>query len=90
MWIQNKQLEIAKAIKAGMDMVMVPEDWKALLLNTVAQVESGVISEGRIDEAVRRILTAKMKAGLFDAPMPSAKAVPLQANLGSEEQRPLA
>lgn len=77
----------AQAIKAGMDMVMVPEDWKALLLNTVAQVESGVISEGRIDEAVRRILTAKMKAGLFDAPMPSAKAVPLQANLGSEEHR---
>jgi beta-glucosidase len=28
-----------------------------------------------------------MKAGLFDAPMPSAKAVPLQANLGSEEHR---
>jgi beta-glucosidase len=77
----------AQAINAGMDMVMVPEDWKALLLNTVAQVESGVISEGRIDEAVRRILTAKMKAGLFDAPMPSAKAVPLQANLGSEEHR---
>ena len=77
----------AQAIKAGMDMVMVPEDWKALLLNTVAQVESGVISEGRIDEAVRRILTAKMKVGLFDAPMPSAKAVPLQANLGSEEHR---
>ena len=80
----------AQAIKAGMDMVMVPEDWKALLLNTVAQVESGVISEGRIDEAVRRILTAKMKAGLFDAPMPSAKAVPLQANLGSEEHRRVA
>ena len=77
----------AQAINAGMDMVMVPQDWKALLLNTVAQVESGVISEGRIDEAVRRILTAKMKAGLFDAPMPSAKAVPLQANLGSEEHR---
>ena len=77
----------AQAIKAGMDMVMVPEDWKALLLNTVAQVQSGVISEGRIDEAVRRILTAKMKAGLFDAPMPSAKAAPLQANLGSEEHR---
>lgn len=77
----------AQAINAGMDMVMVPEDWKALLLNTVAQVEIGVISEGRIDEAVRRILTAKMKAGLFDAPMPSAKAVPLQANLGSEEHR---
>ena len=48
---------------------MAPEDWKSLLFNTIDQVESGEIKAERVDEAVRRILTAKAEAGLFEAPL---------------------
>jgi beta-glucosidase len=80
----------AQAINAGVDMVMVPEDWKALLFNTIDQVESGEISRERIDEAVRRILIAKAEAGLFDAPLPSVRAEPLLELVGSAEHRNVA
>jgi beta-glucosidase len=61
----------AQAINAGIDMVMVPDDWKAFIANTIAQVESGEIPMSRIDDAVTRILRVKLRAGLFDA-KPSA------------------
>ncbi len=80
----------AQAINAGVDMIMAPEDWKALLVNTVHQVERGEISHERIDEAVGRILTAKAKAGLFDAPLPSERAAPLLALVGSPGHREVA
>ena len=53
----------AQSINAGMDMIMAPEDWKALLFNTIEQVKRGDIAEERIDEAVRRILTANLPQG---------------------------
>jgi len=56
----------AQAINAGIDMVMVPDDWKAFIANTMAQVESGEIPMARIDDAVTRILRVKLRAGLFD------------------------
>ncbi|MFC3816773.1 glycoside hydrolase family 3 N-terminal domain-containing protein [Lysobacter sp. GCM10012299] len=55
-----------QAINAGIDMVMVPEDWKAFIANTIAQVEAGTIPMARIDDAVTRILRVKLRAGLFD------------------------
>ena len=80
----------AQSINAGMDMIMAPEDWKALLFNTIEQVKRGDIAEERIDEAVRRILTAKFTAGLFDAPMPSVRAEPLLTLVGSDKHREVA
>jgi beta-glucosidase len=44
-------------VNAGMDVVMVPHDWKAFIANTVAQVESGEILMARIDDAVTCIRT---------------------------------
>ncbi len=64
----------AAAINAGIDMVMVPDEWKAFIDNTVAQVESGEIPMTRIDDAVARILRVKLRAGLFDGKKPSANA----------------
>ncbi|MDP1899254.1 MAG: glycoside hydrolase family 3 N-terminal domain-containing protein [Rubrivivax sp.] len=65
----------AQAINAGIDMVMVPEDWKAFITHTVAQVRSGQIPMARIDDAVTRILRVKMRAGLFgQRPSSSAHA----------------
>ncbi|MTW09440.1 glycoside hydrolase family 3 protein [Pseudoduganella eburnea] len=55
-----------QAINAGIDMVMVPDDWKAFIANTIAQVKVGEIPMARIDDAVMRILRVKLRAGLFD------------------------
>ena len=60
----------AQSFNAGVDMFMVPENWKELLLNTIQQVKSGEISETRLDEAVRRILKVKSRLGLFDGRVP--------------------
>ncbi|WP_369039304.1 glycoside hydrolase family 3 protein [Stenotrophomonas maltophilia] len=56
----------AQAINAGIDMVMVPDDWKAFIDNTTAQVQKGEIPMARIDDAVTRILRVKLRAGLFE------------------------
>lgn len=63
----------AAAINAGIDLVMVPEDWKAFIANTAEDVRSGKIPMSRIDDAVTRILRVKMKSGLF-AKSPAAGA----------------
>jgi len=55
----------AQAINAGIDMVMVPDAWKAFISNTIAQVKSGEIPMSRIDDAVTRIIRVKLRAGLF-------------------------
>ncbi|MEV4324290.1 exo 1,3/1,4-beta-D-glucan glucohydrolase [Microbispora rosea] len=63
----------ARAINAGIDVVMVPNDWKAFISTTIAQVEAEEIPRSRIDDAVTRILRVKLRAGVFDAPKPSAR-----------------
>ncbi len=73
-----------QAINAGIDLIMVPDDWKAFIANTIAQVQNGQIPMARIDDAVTRILRVKMRAGLFGK-KPSAnryagKQTALQAN----------
>lgn len=62
-----------QAVNAGIDLFMVPDDWKAFIDNTVADVESGAIPMSRIDDAVTRILRVKMRTGLFEqSPVPAA------------------
>lgn len=61
----------AQAINAGIDMIMVPDDWKAFIANTIKQVEAGEIPMSRIDDAVSRIIRVKLRAGLFDGKKPS-------------------
>ncbi len=64
----------AQAINAGIDMVMVPQDWRAFIASTVLQVRSGAIPMARIDDAVTRILRVKLRAGLFNGRKPSQTA----------------
>ncbi|TWP51041.1 glycoside hydrolase family 3 protein [Lentzea tibetensis] len=63
----------AQAINAGLDVIMVPADWKAFIANTTAQVESGQIPMSRIDDAVTRILRVKLRAGVLDGKKPSQR-----------------
>ncbi|WEN14258.1 glycoside hydrolase family 3 N-terminal domain-containing protein [Rhodanobacter sp. AS-Z3] len=54
-----------QAINAGIDMVMVPDDWRAFIANTTHQVQGGEIPMSRIDDAVSRIVRAKLVLGEF-------------------------
>ena len=81
----------AQAINAGVDMFMVPKDWRELYENTLEQVKSGEIPRQRIDDAVRRILRVKMRAGLFERGKPSSRELGGKTELlGSAEHRAVA
>lgn len=79
--------QVAAGINAGIDMVMIPEDYKGFIETTLALVRSGAISETRIDEAVSRILTAKFELDLFERPFADRS---LLSEVGSAEHRKLA
>lgn len=71
------------AVEAGIDMSMTPLHLQfndALL----ALVKEGTISEERIDESVRRILTLKFDLNLFEQPYPSAASAD---KIGSDTHR---
>jgi beta-glucosidase len=81
----------ALAINAGVDMLMVPEDFRELFANTLAQVRAGEIPQERIDDAVSRILRVKIRAGLFDKGKPSSRRAAGDATvLGSPGHRAVA
>ncbi|NQZ12914.1 MAG: glycoside hydrolase family 3 C-terminal domain-containing protein, partial [Algicola sp.] len=81
-----------QAINAGLDIFMAPtKSWQALYHNTIKQVENGQISQARIDDAVRRILRVKMRAGLFDKPSPAKRPLSGKtALIGAPEHRAVA
>ena len=64
-----------QAVNAGIDLFMVPFDWRAFVPNTIADVRAGLIPMSRIDDAVTRILRVKLRAGLFELPRPSERAL---------------
>jgi beta-glucosidase len=74
-----------QAVNAGIDVFMVPEDWKAFIANTVADVREGRIPEARIDDAVTRILRVKMRSGLFDRPAEASALTGSAAALDAAE-----
>ena len=81
----------AQAINAGIDMVMVPEDWEPMLLNTIEQVKEGLIPMSRIDDAVTRILRVKLRLGLYQKGLPSSRELAgNQQLMGSKQHREIA
>ncbi len=55
-----------RAVNAGIDMLMLPFDYKQLALHLAWANRLGLVSDQRIDDAVSRILYAKFAMGLFD------------------------
>ncbi len=81
----------AASINAGVDMIMVPTDWKDFYTNTVAQVKAGDIMMERLNDAVSRILRVKMRAGLFDKGRPSERGIAGKPGIiGSKAHRDVA
>jgi beta-glucosidase len=60
---------IGLAINAGIDMSMIPYDYKGFCTDLIALVNEGKVSQERIDDAVRRILRVKYEIGLFETPV---------------------
>nr|WP_033074186.1 exo 1,3/1,4-beta-D-glucan glucohydrolase [Sphingopyxis sp. MWB1] len=65
--------DCAESVIAGLDMYMAPDSWKGLYKSTLAQARDGRLPIARLDDAVRRILRVKMRAGLFEAGKPSSR-----------------
>ena len=65
---------IALTVKAGVDMLMVGEDWPRAYHDLLQQVRTGAVPRERIDDAVTRILRVKARAGKFRRGRPSTRA----------------
>lgn len=75
------------AINAGVDMVMLPYDYRKFTVDMKRALEQGDIAIERLNDAVTRILRAKFATGLFDREM--VKEIPPNA-FGSDEHRQVA
>ena len=61
--------EVRTAVNAGIDMVMVPNDWRNFISLLRTEVQAGRVTMARVDDANRRILTKKFELGLFERPL---------------------
>ncbi len=80
-----------ESLMAGLDIFMVPEDWKALYNTLLRQARDGTIPMARVDEAVLRILRVKQAYNHFEKGRPSARLLGGKFEiLGSAEHRAIA
>ena len=81
----------AQSINAGVDMIMVPQNWEAFYKNTLQQVLDGEIPMARVDDAVTRILRVKQRMGMFDDEGPkSLTGAGDQSLIGHPDHREIA
>ena len=89
----NFKDDIEKSINAGLDMIMVPNgpgkknNYVEFIDNLKQLVDEGKVPQSRIDDAVRRILSVKLKTSLFDQPLSDPKQTEC---IGSAEHRAIA
>jgi beta-N-acetylhexosaminidase len=60
----SDEKSVVMAVKAGADIVLLPNDAKKTIDSIETAVKSGELTEARIDESVRRLLAAKYRLGL--------------------------
>jgi beta-glucosidase len=85
--IGSTPTNIRNAINAGIDMSMAPSSWQLFITNLKSSVSGGYVPMSRIDDAVRRILRIKFRAGLFEYPYTDRT---LLSSFGSTEHRAIA
>lgn len=78
---------LVTAINAGVDMVMLPYDYKFFYDSLHRAIANGDISQARIDDAVQRILKVKFEIGLFDKVAADSSNL---NNIGSEAHKDIA
>jgi beta-glucosidase len=79
--------QVRTGVNAGTDMFMEPFSYQAFETTLLAEVRAGRVSQARIDDAVRRILTKKFELGLFEKPYTDRTHL---AEVGSAQHRALA
>jgi beta-glucosidase len=79
--------DVRTAINAGVDMVMVPTNYKTFITDLTNEINAGNIPMARINDAVTRILTAKFALGLFSQPYANRTYT---SNVGSAAHRAIA
>jgi beta-glucosidase len=62
------ETDVKTGVNAGIDMVMVPDQYVNFEHDLADLVANGGVTQARIDDAVSRILTQKFKLGLFEHP----------------------
>ncbi|MDB5229387.1 MAG: beta-glucosidase-like glycosyl hydrolase [Chitinophagaceae bacterium] len=73
---KNIKEAIALAINAGIDMSMIPYDYKEFCTDLIALVKENKVAVSRIDDAVKRILRVKYELDLFNTPVTYAADYP--------------
>ena len=68
------------AINAGIDMSMIPYNYKEFCTDLISLVKEGKVPMSRIDDAVTRILRVKEELNLFTTPMTYLKDYPKYAS----------
>jgi len=79
-----------RAVEAGADIVLLPPDIPTSFNAIKSAVTSGRIAESRIDQSVRRILTAKAKLNLQDARNRFVDVNRLMTTIGTQQSRDFA
>jgi len=92
-WAAIRQLpgssddQIVAGINAGLDMIMLPDNYQDFIPAAIRLVNSGRIAQTRVDDAVRRILTVKYRLGLWNKTRTDRS---LTAQVGSDAHRQVA
>lgn len=75
-YVPSVKEAIRVSINAGIDMSMVPYEYKEFCTLLAELVKEGKVSMARIDEAATRIITLKVKLNLFKVPDTHSKDYP--------------
>jgi len=79
--------KVRTSVNAGVDMFMMPDSYRTFITTLRDEVNAGRVTQARIDDAVRRILTKKFELGLFEAPMANRSGA---SQIGSTAHRNVA
>lgn len=84
-WYPSRQRSEIECFKAGCDMMLWPSG--GYVDNMVQAVESGYVTEERLDDAVSRILAMKEKMGLFEKKAPNRNLTEQEKDFVNQTQR---
>jgi beta-glucosidase len=79
--------QVRTGARTGIDMFMEPNSYQSFIDTLLAEVRAGRVSHSRINDAVRRILTAKFELGLFEHPFTNRSHID---DIGSAAHRAVA
>ena len=81
--------QVAAVVNAGVDMLMEADHFREARAAIIRAVETGLIPEERVNDAVRRIIQVKMDAGVLEDPL-CENLKTEQENTGSADYRAVA